>query len=34
MARKKKKTSKKRIYMLDEIRGFAIICMIIHHAFS
>lgn len=33
MARKKKKTSKKRIYMLDEIRGFAIICMIIHHAF-
>lgn len=24
---------KKRIHMLDEIRGFAIICMIFHHAF-
>lgn len=24
---------KRRIYMLDEIRGFAIICMIIHHSF-
>ncbi|MCM1286310.1 MAG: DUF1624 domain-containing protein [Acetobacter sp.] len=27
------KKDKKRIYMLDEIRGFAIICMILHHAF-
>lgn len=26
------KQDKKRIYMLDEIRGFAIICMIMHHA--
>ncbi|MCH5320139.1 MAG: DUF1624 domain-containing protein [Eubacterium sp.] len=25
--------NKKRIHMLDEIRGFAIICMIFHHAF-
>ena len=25
--------NKKRIHMLDEIRGFAIICMIVHHAF-
>lgn len=25
--------SKKRIHMLDEIRGFAIICMIVHHTF-
>ena len=24
---------KKRIHLLDEIRGFAIICMIIHHSF-
>lgn len=24
---------RKRIYMLDEIRGFAILCMIVHHAF-
>lgn len=24
---------KRRIYMLDEIRGFAILCMIVHHAF-
>lgn len=24
---------KKRIHMLDEIRGFAIICMIVHHTF-
>lgn len=23
----------KRIYLLDELRGFAIICMVIHHAF-
>ncbi len=26
-------SDKKRIYMLDELRGFAIICMIIHHLF-
>lgn len=25
--------NKKRIHMLDEIRGFAIICMIVHHSF-
>ena len=25
--------NKKRIIILDELRGFAIICMIIHHAF-
>lgn len=25
--------NKRRIHMLDEIRGFAIICMIFHHAF-
>lgn len=25
--------SKKRIYMLDELRGFAILCMIVHHCF-
>jgi len=25
--------SRRRIHMLDEIRGFAIICMIIHHSF-
>lgn len=25
--------SKRRIHMLDEIRGFAIICMIVHHTF-
>lgn len=24
---------RKRIHMLDEIRGFAILCMIVHHAF-
>lgn len=24
---------KKRIHLLDEIRGFAIICMIVHHSF-
>ena len=24
---------RKRIYMLDELRGFAILCMIIHHSF-
>lgn len=24
---------RKRIYMLDEIRGFAILCMIVHHTF-
>lgn len=23
----------KRIYLLDELRGFAIICMVVHHAF-
>lgn len=27
------KADKKRIYFLDELRGFAIICMIIHHTF-
>lgn len=27
------KADKKRIYMLDELRGFAILCMIVHHAF-
>lgn len=27
------KSDKKRIYMLDELRGFAILCMIIHHTF-
>lgn len=26
-------TGKKRIHMLDELRGFAIICMVIHHSF-
>ncbi len=25
--------SRRRIHMVDEIRGFAIICMIVHHAF-
>lgn len=25
--------SRKRIHMLDEIRGFAILCMIVHHSF-
>lgn len=24
---------RKRVYMLDELRGFAIICMIVHHTF-
>lgn len=27
------KEGTKRIYLLDELRGFAIICMVIHHAF-
>lgn len=27
------KPDKKRIYMLDELRGFAILCMIVHHSF-
>ena len=27
------KSKRKRIYFLDELRGFAILCMIIHHAF-
>ncbi len=27
------KSDSKRIYMLDEIRGFAIICMVFHHTF-
>lgn len=26
-------TDKKRIYALDELRGFAILCMIVHHSF-
>lgn len=26
-------SDKRRIYMLDELRGFAIICMIVHHLF-
>lgn len=25
-------TKRKRIYMLDELRGFAILCMLVHHA--
>ncbi len=27
------KSKRKRIYFLDELRGFAILCMIVHHAF-
>lgn len=27
------KSKRKRIYTLDELRGFAILCMIVHHAF-
>ena len=27
------KSKRKRIYMLDELRGFAILCMILHHTF-
>lgn len=27
------KESIKRIYLLDELRGFAILCMVVHHAF-
>lgn len=27
------KSKRKRIYLLDELRGFAILCMIVHHAF-
>lgn len=27
------KSKRKRIYMLDEMRGFAILCMILHHTF-
>lgn len=27
------KAKRKRIYFLDELRGFAILCMIVHHAF-
>lgn len=27
------KAERKRIYMLDELRGFAILCMIVHHSF-
>lgn len=26
-------SKRKRIYMLDELRGFAILCMILHHTF-
>lgn len=31
--KKTKPNNQNRIYMLDEIRGFAILCMIVHHAF-
>lgn len=27
------KSSVRRVYLLDELRGFAIICMVVHHAF-
>lgn len=27
------KDGAKRVYLLDELRGFAIICMVIHHTF-
>lgn len=27
------KENTKRIYLLDELRGFALICMVVHHAF-
>ena len=27
------KEGQRRIYLLDELRGFAIICMVIHHTF-
>ncbi|MDD6728170.1 MAG: heparan-alpha-glucosaminide N-acetyltransferase [Eubacteriales bacterium] len=27
------KSERKRIYLLDELRGFAILCMIVHHTF-
>lgn len=27
------KTTKQRIFLLDELRGFAVICMVLHHCF-
>ena len=30
---KQPKSARPRIYLLDELRGFAILCMVVHHAF-
>ena len=30
---KQSKSARPRIYLLDELRGFAILCMVVHHAF-